>query len=193
MSLLAQSSACTSQMYALSFSQSCTNYLLTYAFKELRKSVIRLIMPACPPACLPVCLSVCPHGTTRLPLGRFSWDLIFEYFSKICRENSSSIKTWLTRVTVRHTKTSVYIQSYLVVFFVKWEMFHTEVVQKKNIFYVQLIFFPRKSCHSWDNVEKYGRAKAKVGNIVRRRKDAICMPNTYGKDTDTHTHTHTHS
>jgi hypothetical protein len=36
-----------------------------------------------------VCLSVCPHGTTLLPLDGSSWNLIFEYFSKICRENSS--------------------------------------------------------------------------------------------------------
>jgi hypothetical protein len=28
------------------------------------------------------CLSLRPHGTTRLPLGRFSLSLIFEYFSK---------------------------------------------------------------------------------------------------------------
>jgi hypothetical protein len=40
------------------------------------------------------CLSVCPHRTTRLSLNGFSWNLIFEYFSKISRENSSFIKVW---------------------------------------------------------------------------------------------------
>jgi hypothetical protein len=30
--------------------------------------------------------SACPHGTTRLLLDGFSWNLIFEYFSKICQE-----------------------------------------------------------------------------------------------------------
>jgi hypothetical protein len=35
--------------------------------------------------------SVCPHGTTRLPLDGFSWNLIFEYFSKIFQEKSSLI------------------------------------------------------------------------------------------------------
>jgi hypothetical protein len=39
-----------------------------------------------------VCLSVRPHGTTRLPLNRFSFNLIFGYISKIYRENSSLIK-----------------------------------------------------------------------------------------------------
>jgi hypothetical protein len=34
------------------------------------------------------------HGTTWLPLGRFSWNLIFEDFLQICLENSSLIKTW---------------------------------------------------------------------------------------------------
>jgi hypothetical protein len=29
-----------------------------------------------------------PHATTRLPLDGFPWNLIFEYFSKICREPS---------------------------------------------------------------------------------------------------------
>jgi hypothetical protein len=32
------------------------------------------------------------HGTTRLPPDGFSWNLIFEDFSKICRENSVFIK-----------------------------------------------------------------------------------------------------
>jgi hypothetical protein len=34
--------------------------------------------------------------------------------------------------------------------------------------------FFRKSCHLWDNVEKYGRARqATDDNIIRRRTDAI--------------------
>jgi hypothetical protein len=37
-------------------------------------------------------LSVRPHETTRFPLDGFSWNLIFEYFSKICRENSSFLE-----------------------------------------------------------------------------------------------------
>ena len=41
-----------------------------------------------------VCLSVRPHWTTRLSLDGFSWNLIFEYFLKIYRENWSLINTW---------------------------------------------------------------------------------------------------
>jgi hypothetical protein len=37
-------------------------------------------------------------------------------------------------------------------------------------------------------VEKYGAARqAKYGNIIRRRKDAICMPDNQGKNKDTQT------
>jgi hypothetical protein len=50
----------------------------------LGKATINFIMPAHP--------SVRPHGTTRLPLDGFSWNFIFEHFSKIFRENSNLIK-----------------------------------------------------------------------------------------------------
>jgi len=35
-----------------------------------------------------------PHGTSRLPLDEFAWNLIFEYLPKIYRTNSSFIKIW---------------------------------------------------------------------------------------------------
>jgi hypothetical protein len=42
-----------------------------------------------------ICLSVLLSAwKPRLPLGRFSWNLVFEHFSKICRGNSSSTKIW---------------------------------------------------------------------------------------------------
>jgi heptaprenylglyceryl phosphate synthase len=41
-------------------------------------------------------------------------------------------------------------------------------------------------------VEKYGTAgQATDGSIIRRRKDAICLPDTSGKKTHTRAHTHT--
>ena len=39
-----------------------------------------------------VCPSVFPHGTARLPLDGFSWNLVFVNFSRIFRENSCFIK-----------------------------------------------------------------------------------------------------
>ena len=56
------------------------DFLIT--FTKLRKATISFFLPVCQPVFLPVC----PHGTTRLPLDRFSLKLIFEYFSKICRK-----------------------------------------------------------------------------------------------------------
>jgi hypothetical protein len=38
--------------------------------------------------------SVCSHRTTLLTLDSFSWNLILESFSKICRKNSRLIKVW---------------------------------------------------------------------------------------------------
>ena len=55
------------------------------AFVKLRKTTIRFMS---------VRPSLCPHGTTRLSLDGFPWNLIFQYFSNICREDSSFIKIW---------------------------------------------------------------------------------------------------
>jgi len=44
------------------------------AFEKLRKAAITLVMS--------VCLSVLLHGSTRLPLGEFSLNFVFDYFSK---------------------------------------------------------------------------------------------------------------
>jgi hypothetical protein len=55
-------------------------------FANLRKATISHVVP--------VCTSVCPHAKTRRPLDGFSWNLIFEYSSKICTENTHFIKIW---------------------------------------------------------------------------------------------------
>ena len=56
------------------------------AFAKSRKASIRFIMSVRP--------SVLPHRKTRVPQDGFSLNLIFGYFWKISRENSSSIKMW---------------------------------------------------------------------------------------------------
>jgi hypothetical protein len=55
------------------------------AFVKLREAIISFVMSVRPSAC---------HNSPRPPLGGFSWNLIFEYFSKICDENSSFIQMW---------------------------------------------------------------------------------------------------
>ena len=59
------------------FNKICfTQELFLSTFEKLWKVIISL-------SCLSVFLSVHPHGTTRLPLDRFSWNLIFEDFFKM--------------------------------------------------------------------------------------------------------------
>ena len=53
-------------------------FFLLGAFAKFPRATISL-------SCLHVGPYVRPRGTTRLPLAGFSWNLIFEYFSKICR------------------------------------------------------------------------------------------------------------
>ena len=53
---------------------------------ETRKATISFVMSVCP--------SVLPLETTRQPLDGFSWNFIFAYFSKICRDNSSFFTIW---------------------------------------------------------------------------------------------------
>jgi hypothetical protein len=53
-------------------------------FAKLRNGTVSFVMS--------VRLFVCLHGTTWLPLDRFSCNLTFEGISKICRENSNIIK-----------------------------------------------------------------------------------------------------
>jgi len=51
-------------------------------FTKLQKATIRIILSVRPHA----------HETAWLQLGRYSWNLILEYFWKICQENSNFIK-----------------------------------------------------------------------------------------------------
>ena len=56
------------------------------AFAKLRKATISSVTSDCP--------SVRLHETTRLPPNVFSLNLIYEYFQKICQENSNFIQIW---------------------------------------------------------------------------------------------------
>jgi len=85
-----------------------------------------------------------PHGTTRRPLDRFSWNLIFKDFFENCRENSSSIKIW-QELGVLYTKTNFHFWSYLAQF-LEWEAFQTECSGKIKT-HISYVFFSRKSRH----------------------------------------------
>jgi hypothetical protein len=74
----------------LMFGDMCMLWLVVRRVREIAKSdcSLRHVYPSY------VLPSVCPHGTSGLPLDGFLWNLMFEYYSKICRENLSFIKIW---------------------------------------------------------------------------------------------------
>jgi hypothetical protein len=91
-----------------------------------------------------VCPSVGPHGTSRLPVYRFSLNLVFEYFSKICGESLTFVKI-RQEERVLHVKTCVHLL-YVAELFLKWKVFHTNVVEKIKIHILCSVTFFLKSC-----------------------------------------------
>jgi hypothetical protein len=70
------------------------------------------------------------------------------------------------------------------VFFLIWEIFQTKCVEKIKTHILCSIIWFRKSCHLWDNVEKYGRDRRARGDNVIRRMRFACWIN---RATDTGT------
>jgi hypothetical protein len=76
-----------------------------------------------------------------------------------------------------------YVHLYLAEFFLDWDIFQIKVVDKIKTHILCSINFFRKSCRSWDNAEKYGRARqATDDNIIQRMRFACSIT----KATDTH-------
>jgi len=56
-------------------------------------------------------------------------------------------------------KINIYFWSYLAQFHLEWEIFRTKDVQKiKTHILCSIMFFFRKSCPLWGNMEKYDKA-----------------------------------
>ena len=144
------------------------------AFAKLRKATISFV------------LSVSPHRTTRLRLDEFSCNFLFELFflRKTCRENWSFIIFWQEQ-RVLHMKTYVHSCQYLAEFFLKWETFHTILVDKIKIHISRSITFSPQNRTVYETMwEKYCTARhATHNNIICRMRSACWI---------THTHTHTH-
>jgi len=68
------------------------NWAFFSAFAKLRNATVTFIMSVCPSVCVPVR----SYGTTGLPTRRIftKFDVWVFFFSKMCRKNSSFIKTW---------------------------------------------------------------------------------------------------
>jgi hypothetical protein len=128
-----------------------------------------------------VCPSIAPYGKPHLRIDKFSWKVIFEYFLKICRENSSFIKIW-QEWRVLYMKTDIRFWSYLTNFFLEWEMFQAKLVETIKTHILWSIFLFRISCCLWHNVGKYCTAGQATDTIIRRMRIARCIP----KATNTH-------
>jgi hypothetical protein len=71
----------------------------------------------------------CANRTSQLPVVGFSSILVFEYFWKICWENSSFIEI-CQEYLVLHLKTNSHLWQYLACLFLEWETFRTKFVSK---------------------------------------------------------------
>jgi hypothetical protein len=72
-----------------------------------------------------------------------------------------------------YMKTDIHFWSYLGHFFLEWEMFQTKVLEKIKTHILCSVTFFSKSCHLWENVEKYFRtAQATDDNVAH----VHCMP-----------------
>ena len=113
-------------------------------------------------SCLSVCLSVChtpclpvlPYVRMEqlgIPLDGFSWNLIFEYFSKIFQENSSFTKIWQEQ-RVLYVKANIHLW-YLVQLFFETRNAETKSVQKiKTHVSCSVNLFIWISCPLWGKV-----------------------------------------
>jgi hypothetical protein len=104
-----------------------------------------------------VCPSVLPSAwNTRLTLDRFSWNLIFDCFSKICRENSSLTKMRQEK-RILYMKINIHSWSYLPQFFSEWENFQTKF-EEKIMTYVQWCFSENRTIHEvmWKSIVERG-------------------------------------
>ena len=141
-----------------------------------------------------ICPSACLHRTARLPLDGFCWNLIFETFSKIFRENSSLIKMW-QKLRVLYTTTFPHLWQYLAKFFLEWEISQIKFVEKiKTRILYSVTFFPRKSSLLSDNVDKYGAGRENTNDMAPAR--GILETQAYTRERNrqrscTHTHLHT--
>jgi hypothetical protein len=138
----------------------------------LQKATISFVMSICPSVRPSKSLSVPPHGTTPLPLHGYSWYLIFDFPSNVCRETSSFIKsgknnrycTW--RPVCIYDKISLSSSK-------KNRRFRQSCRENKNTHFMSNTFFSRKSCRLWGNVEKYVQA---IQVILWPTRVACCIP-----------------
>ena len=102
------------------------------------------------------CPSICPHGTTRLPLDAFLWNLIWVFLESLSRKFKFNINLSRIKCTLPKDQYTFLIISRSVLLRMKniWDKF----VEKIKTHILCSINSFRKSCRLWYNVGKYSRA-----------------------------------
>jgi hypothetical protein len=130
------------------------------AFAKLRKR-LSFIMS--------VRLSVRLRGTTRFPLDGFSWNLIFEGVSKICRDNSRFIKIG-QEYWVLYMKTNIYIFIILWSFLLRMRTVSDKSCrenQNKHFVLSKFLFLENPAVYEimWRNTVERGRPQTTVSRM----------------------------
>ena len=115
----------------------CSLYVSSQNFEK------RLLASSCLSTCLSVRLSVHPHETPRLPLVGFSWNLIFEYFWKICRDNSSFIKIWQEPTCALHKDVCTFMKISRWIFLIMRNVSNRSCRENKNTHFMLRNFVPK--------------------------------------------------
>jgi hypothetical protein len=145
------------------------------AFAKLRKAAVSFVSTAC--------LSAHAHSTTELPPDGLPWNFIIEdFFENPFRKFKFGWSLTKITGTLRENSCTFMIPpQFLIIRNVSDESCR----ENQNIFYIQY-FFPHKSYHLWDNVEKYGTARrVSCYNIIRcmrfacRLRKAIIQTQSY--------------
>jgi len=84
----------------------------------------------------------------------------FDYFSKICTENSIFIKIW-QEWRVLYMKLCMHFLSCLAQFFLEWKIFWQSCRENQNtLFKFHKCFW--NSCHLWENVENAEQGRLQI-------------------------------
>jgi hypothetical protein len=103
------------------------------------------------------------------------WNLIFEYFSKVCLQNSSFIKIG-QEYGLLYIKNDIHLLSYLAQLFSEPEIFQTKVVEKIETGIVcSVTFFENHADYEimWKSFVELYRTQM----TIRRKRIASCIPN----------------
>ena len=154
----AQSWSCSQQTHKETISISNTTLFQSRFHARLQNCEELLLSLSCLSY---VRTSVCPHVTNWLKPDGFSWNLIFEDFSDVFRENSTTIENW-EEYRVLYMKTYGRLWGHLAEFFLEWEIFQTKLMEKIKIQFLCSIFFPPENLAIYAKILK---------NIVESDRD----------------------